>query len=88
MTPAKFWFTLNWFRRPLIPVCKQIVTGICWCWSPLTYDANLVAIMKRHRIARLLTRNVADFVRYSEDVEILALIPRAVPGEERDPRRD
>jgi predicted nucleic acid-binding protein len=39
------------------------------------HDANIVATMKRHGIPRLLTHNVADFARYSQDVEVVALIP-------------
>jgi predicted nucleic acid-binding protein len=39
------------------------------------HDANTVATMKRHQIQRLFTHNVADFARYSQDVELVALIP-------------
>ncbi len=39
------------------------------------HDANIVATMKRHRIPRLLTHNVADFARYAQDVEVVPLLP-------------
>ncbi|HEX6985237.1 MAG TPA: PIN domain-containing protein [Planctomycetaceae bacterium] len=35
------------------------------------HDARLVAAMRRHRVGRLLTFNVADFSRYAGEITIL-----------------
>jgi predicted nucleic acid-binding protein len=37
------------------------------------HDANIVATMQAHRIRRLLTRNVSDFVRFATLIEVMPL---------------
>lgn len=39
------------------------------------HDANIVATMQAHGIAKLLTHNVADFVCFSAVVDVVPLIP-------------
>jgi predicted nucleic acid-binding protein len=45
-----------------------------------SYDARLVAVMKVHGVARILTFNTADFVRYAAGESITVLEPSSVPA--------
>ena len=39
------------------------------------HDANIVATMQAHSIAKLLTHNIADFVRFQHLITVLPLVP-------------
>ncbi|MDP9171952.1 MAG: type II toxin-antitoxin system VapC family toxin [Acidobacteriota bacterium] len=38
------------------------------------HDANIAATMRRHHIPTLLTRNTKDFVRYTPEITVMALV--------------
>ena len=45
------------------------------CAGKQVHDANIVATMLAHGIAKLLTHNVADFNRYAGLIALLPLVP-------------
>jgi hypothetical protein len=38
------------------------------------HDTNIVATMLTHGVNRLLTHNVADFVRFSQEITVIPMI--------------
>ena len=58
-------------------VTSQLLTllGSIPCAGKQVYDANIVATMLVHGIQRLLTHNVADFLRFAAYITVIPLIP-------------
>ena len=63
------WFTLLRDERGVFSIWRELVRQHD-AKGKSAHDARLVAAMKRHGLAQLLTFNVADFQRY-EGIEIL-----------------
>lgn len=38
------------------------------------HDTNIVATMLTHGVSRLLTHNVADFVRFNQEITIIPMV--------------
>ena len=56
--------------RHLLALCQAFHFG-----GRQVHDANIVATMLEHGIAKLLTHNTADFVRFASVITVVPLVP-------------